>query len=162
MNVTVNRGLAITQGVDLQLQASVTENIQFGLAVGYTDAYFPDATYGPPNGGVPSLVVGAGDKISTIIPWTVAANAQFSHDVSSLWTDSRAYLRIDYRWLDGFPKGDPDVVNYDPVFDSYRDPAYHMLNLRVGIVHERWDISAYVDNATNSDPKLGFTGTEAS
>jgi hypothetical protein len=35
--------------------------------------------------------------------------------------------------------------------------AYPILNLRLGVTHGAWDLSAYVDNATHSDPGLGYS-----
>jgi len=156
---TANQGHAVSRGFDLQLAAIITPDLKIRASVGYTDAYFPDAFYGAPVNGVPTLLNGAGDKLPNVLPWTAAGNAEYSHDISSLWSDSRFYLRVDYRWLSAAPAGNPAVANYDPVGGAHPNPAYDMLNIRLGLTHGGLDVSAYVNNATRSNPVLGFTHT---
>jgi iron complex outermembrane recepter protein len=160
---TGNQGEAISKGFDLQLAAIVTHNLKLGAAVGYTDAYYPNAAYDgtTPTGGHGPLLNGAGQKLYNVVPWTASTNAEYSQDVGSLWSGARAYMRIDYRWLDAAPSCNPLVADYDPVIKCSDgvapNPAYSILNLRLGVTHGGWDLSAYVDNATHSDPRLGYS-----
>jgi outer membrane receptor protein involved in Fe transport len=156
---TGNRGEAISRGFDLQLSALVTSNIKFGAQVGYTDAYYPHTAYGAPAGSFIPLLYQKGDKLGSVIPWTAAANLEYSRSVSGFETNALAYVRFDYRWLDAAPRGNPLVAGYDPVSGPFPDPAYEILNIRLGLRHEGWDISTYVNNATHSDPLLGYSHT---
>jgi iron complex outermembrane recepter protein len=158
---TTNRGKVISQGFDLQFAAVLMQGLKLGGSVGYADAYHPDALFGAPVNGVPPLLVGAGDKVAGAPPWTAAANLEYSRSIDRLWADTRSYLRVDYRWIDAYPKGDPNVAGYDPGVESvpgypetYPNQAYGLLNVRVGVVHEGLDVSAFVKNATNSSPLL--------
>jgi hypothetical protein len=36
----------------------------------------------------------------------------------------------------------------------YQNPQYSILNVRLGVLHEGWDVSLYADNVTRSDPVL--------
>jgi outer membrane receptor protein involved in Fe transport len=101
------------------------------------------------------LLNAAGDKIGAL-PWTFGVNAQYTHDLSALWAQSRGYVRVDLRHFGGFPGGDPRVAGYQPIYDEHRDQAYSLLNFRLGVQRGGWDVSAYVNNVTNSDPTLGF------
>jgi outer membrane receptor protein involved in Fe transport len=153
---TANRGHAISQGLDLQVDAVVAEGLTLHALAGYTNAYYPDAAYGASNNGVAPLLNGAGDKLAQIRPWTVAVNANYSRDISSLWGDSRSYLRLDYRWLSASNSLDPNVAGYDPDTGPQQDQGYNTLNVRLGVTHGGVDLSLYVNNATNADPLLGY------
>jgi iron complex outermembrane receptor protein len=107
--------------------------------------------------GVAPLLNQAGDKLQNVLPWTASLHLDYSRDIGRLWDGARSYFRVDYRWLDAAPKANPNVVNYDPGVGPYPNQAYGVLNLRVGVVHGGVDLSAFVDNATHSDPLLGLT-----
>jgi iron complex outermembrane recepter protein len=154
---TANRGKAISQGFDLQMAAIIAEGLKFNVNVGYTDAYFPYAALGAPRNGVAPLLNAAGDKLSDVLPWTVAANVEYSRDISPLWAGARSYIRVDYRWLSAANPQDPNVAGFDTEVGPHPNQAYGMLNIRVGVLHGGLDLSAYVNNATKSDPVLGYT-----
>ena len=124
--------------------------------VGYTDAYYPDAAFGAPVGGVAPLLNAAGDKLANVLPWTAAANVEYSRDISPVWRGARSYIRVDYRWLSAANAINPDTASYDPETSRYQNQAYGILNLRLGVAHEGLDASIYVNNATKSDPLLGY------
>jgi hypothetical protein len=130
-----------------------------GAELGYTDTYYPNAAYGGPlsNGQLP-LLNGAGDKLTNVIPWTAAVNVQYSLAIGNLWSDATSYVRLDYRWQDAAPWANPMANGYDPAAPAgpTYSPAYSTLNVRVGIKHGRLDISAYVNNATNANPRLNY------
>jgi iron complex outermembrane receptor protein len=151
---TGNAGLAVSQGFDLQLHALLVEGWKVSVLVGYSDAYYPNATYSAPDspGTPPVLEEGAGDKVQGVRPWDAAINSEYSRDIGSLWAGSHGYLRADYRWLAGLPHQDPLAAYYSALQDSHLDQAYGMLNLRAGIKHGPLDISAYVNNANNANP----------
>jgi iron complex outermembrane recepter protein len=151
-----NGGRAVSQGFDLQLAALPMKGVRLSANVGYTDAYYPNASYGPAVSGPAPLLIGAGDKLSEAIPWTVSVQAEYSHEIDTLWSGANGYVRADYRWLDGAPKGDPRVANYDPEIGPYPDQAYDMIDLRLGVTRGGLDLSAFVNNVTNSDPRLSY------
>ena len=154
---TANRGKATSQGFDLQVAAILADGLKAGLNVGYTDAYYPNAAYGAPTGGVTPLLNGAGDKLQYVLPWTAALNSEYSRDISPLWSNSHGYFRIDFRWLSAANELNPATGSYDPETFPYQNQAYGQLNLRLGVVHEGLDASVYVNNATKADPRLGYT-----
>jgi outer membrane receptor protein involved in Fe transport len=158
---TANQGSAISRGFDLQLKAAVTSDLVLGASVGYTDAYYPNASYGGVSspGAQPPLLNAAGDKIPNVLPWTVSANAQYSWQMDRLPLETRPYIRLDYRWVSAatpLPSNNPNVYGYDPELTPFPDPAYGVLNVRLGATHEGMDISFYINNVTNSDPRLGY------
>lgn len=162
-----NRGEAVSKGFDLQIAAALTANLRLGAVVGYTDVYYVNAGYGAPpvdaNGvvdGPPPLLNTAGGKLPNVVPWTAAMNAEYARDIGSLWHDSRTYLRLDYRWTGSVtpdPSSDSNVSGFDPDVSPFPNGSYGVLNVRMGVVHNGWDVSAFVNNATNADPTLGYT-----
>jgi iron complex outermembrane recepter protein len=156
-NFTTNRGKAVSQGFDLQVAAIPVEGLKLGVNVGYTDAYYPDAAVGAPSNGVTPLLNAAGDKLANVLPWTASANAEYSRDISPLWAGSQSYLRVDYRWLSAANALNPNVAGYDSMTGPYQNVAYGVLNLRLGVLHGGLDLSTFVNNAGNADPRLSYT-----
>jgi iron complex outermembrane recepter protein len=154
---TANRGKAVSQGFDFQAAAVLAEGLKVSANVGYDNAYQPNAEYGAPRNGVAPVLVGAGDKLPGVAPWSASLHADYSRDIGRLWDGALAYVRVDYRWLDADPRADPNVAAYDPGLGVYPNQAYGVLNLRIGTLHNGLDISAFVNNVTNSDPRLGLT-----
>lgn len=158
---TANQGKVVSQGFEFQFAAVPMHGLKVSGNVGYDDAYHPNALRGAPtsDGTVP-LLVAAGDKVPGVPPWTASLSTEYSRDISLLWAGAQSYLRVDYRWMDAYPKGDPRIVGYDPglesdaVFNGYPNQAYGILNVRLGVIHGGLDLSAFVNNATNSNPLL--------
>jgi outer membrane receptor protein involved in Fe transport len=153
---TANRGKAVSRGFDLQVASIVTEGLKLSANVGYTDAYYPDAAYGAPTNGALPLLNAAGDKLANVLPWTASVHAEYSRDISPLWSGAQSYVRLDYRWLSAANALDPRDADYDTEIGPYQNQAYGMLNIRLGVIHSGLDLSAYVLNATNSDPRLSY------
>jgi outer membrane receptor protein involved in Fe transport len=153
---TANRGRAISRGFDFQVAAIIAAGLKLGAAVGYTDAYYPNAAFGAPVGGVTPLLNAAGDKLANVLPWTAATNVEYSRDISPLWGNARSYIRVDYRWLSAANAINPATAGYDPETSPHQNQAYGILNLRLGVTHEGLDASVYMNNATRSDPLLGY------
>jgi iron complex outermembrane recepter protein len=158
---TTNRGKAISQGFDFQAEGILAEGLKATANVGYTDVYYPNAEYGAAVGGAPPLLIGAGDKLPNVAPWNASVHLDYSVDIGRIWDEARSYLRVDYRWIDATPRGDPRTVGYDPAVSGAigfaPNSAYGVLNLRVGVLRGGLDLSAFVNNATNADPILGLT-----
>lgn len=155
---TENHGKAVSQGFDFQFSAAITDHLQLGATAGYTHAYYPNAEYGSATvaGGIRPLIIGAGDPLPLIPPWTAAVHAEYTRDISRVWDGAQSYLRVDYRWTDEYPRADPNVASYDPEVGPYPNQAYETLNVRLGVTHRGLDLSAFVNNATNSRPLLGY------
>jgi len=146
---TANLGKEISQGFDLQLTAIVTEQLKVGAYVGYTNIYYPNAAYSVAD----QLLHGAGDKLPYVSPWMASANAEYSLNAPVFAPDMHPYARVDFRWTDAQSNVNPNAYGYDP--GVHPNEAYSTLNLRFGVKNGRWDASAYVDNATNANPRIG-------
>jgi iron complex outermembrane receptor protein len=155
--ITVNRNKAISRGFDLQIAALPFEGMKLLLNVGYTDAYFVNSSYGALTNGVLPLLNGAGDKLAGVVPWSASLHADYSRAIGKLWANAQGYVRADYRWLDAPPKANPATANYDPAIGPYPNAAYGTLNFRAGVKNGGLDVSAFVNNATSANPRLGYS-----
>ena len=151
-----NSGRAISRGFDLQVATIPIEGLKLSFNAAYTNAYYPNASYGAPINGVAPVQIGAGDKVPNVVPWTATATAEYSWNIGQLWEGARAYCRADYRWLDQEPKADPNVVGYDSQTGPSPNQAYSLLNLRLGMLRDGLDLSIIVNNAMRSHPLIGY------
>lgn len=153
---TINRGEATVNGAEMQFAVVPLDGLKLGGNVSYVDAAYDKPAYGVPQNGVPRLIYGK-DKLARVLPWTAALNAEFLWNAGALWSGAQPYIRADYRWQDQAPAGNPLAAGYNPYRDQYRDPAFNELNIRIGVKRDSLDISAFINNATNSSPLLGFS-----
>lgn len=152
---TFNQGKAQSTGFDIEASFSATGQLIFGLAAGYNDAKFKETVFGGPQAAVP--LVSNGDHIPGA-PWTVTANGQY--DFELLGTE--AYVRFDYEFhsqgTDDTPGLNP--ANRSPVLPpldpavAVPAPAVHLLSMRAGTTIGNADISVFVRNLTNENPRL--------
>ncbi len=87
---TANRGKAVSRGFDLQLAALLAQGLKMSFQVGYTDAYYPNGSFGAPSNGVTPVLNAAGDKLANVLPWTAATDLEYSRDLDALWADARS------------------------------------------------------------------------
>jgi outer membrane receptor protein involved in Fe transport len=152
---TTNVGKVVSQGFDLQVAAIPVKGLTLGANVGYDHAYYPDSLYGATlSGGAPPLRVGAGDLLS-LPPWTAAANAEYAWSFRP-WDGAQSYARFDYRWTDAYSAQDTRVAGANVAVLLQPNEAYSLFNLRLGVRRAGLDVSAFVSNATNSEPRLGI------
>jgi len=152
-----NIGKQVSQGFDLQVAAAPLHGLKLSANVGYTNAYFPDTTTGAPVDGVSPVIRAAGEKVAYVAPWTASAHAEYTHGIEPLWDHTQGYVRLDYRWLDRLPQVASGDASYVSQVGPYPSEAYGVLNIRLGIIHGGLDLSAFVNNATGSDPRLDYS-----
>jgi iron complex outermembrane recepter protein len=156
---TANLGKVVSQGFDLQIAAIPVKGLTLGANVGYDHAYYPNALYGVSEtpGTPPPLRNGAGDLLQ-LPPWTAAVNAEYAWNLKG-WADAHPYARVDYRWTDAYPIGDLQVSGANDAVLLRPNEAYSLVNLRFGVRRGGSDVSAFVSNATHSDPRLGVSNS---
>jgi outer membrane receptor protein involved in Fe transport len=147
--ITTNLGKAVSKGADMEFTFAPVDSLLFDLMVNYNDAKFtetirlPDAT---------SNVVTNGWTLGQT-PWTVVASGQYTFAGPRTWT---SYLRadVDYRSVNNGLTAvtDPQSATYDPFLRP--NPATLDVRLRYGIRVSNWDVSLFVNNATNNHPIL--------
>ncbi len=148
---TTNVGEAISEGFDLQAQWQATHNLEFDLAIGYTDGKYSKDAEDPSTPG--SLLAAKGDSLD-IAPWTVTLGAQYNFLVS----DYQAFARADYEFTSQrhrpIPGEDIQTEYYDAGLRP--DPAIHQVSLRAGITLDDWEFNLFMENVLNAHPQLNL------
>jgi iron complex outermembrane receptor protein len=157
-----NLGKAVSKGVDLELDASVTDALTLEVAAGYTSArYTQDARLSPietipvvANGDAivgQSSETGAGQPTA---PVTVAAGLEYHFNIVA----HDSFVRVDYeyhgaaKWASAGQ--DPNTLQYDPA--NYVLPGTSFTSLRAGMQFGQWSLAAFCDNLTNTHAITDF------
>ena len=134
-----NAGEAESKGFEIELAAAPTDGLTLAAGVGFTDAEITDA------GGVAG--VSKGDAIQGVPDWTFTASMQYEFDLSGGW---QGLVR-----LDGNHYGESFSANNEAsaVTQRKRD-AWSALNVKLGVFNEKWDITFFADNLTDTRANL--------
>jgi iron complex outermembrane recepter protein len=161
-----NLGKAVSKGVDLELDASLTDSLLFNLAAGYNSArYTQDSSLSSSSTTGP--IVANGDAIvgqtaesgygQATTPVTVAAGLEYRFNLFT----RESFLRVDYTY-EGRAKWptaaqDPNTLQYDP--NNYVLPGTTFTTLRGGMQFGSVSLSAFCDNLTNSHAITAYNWT---
>lgn len=146
-----NLGSLHSKGFDLQAQYQPVEPLTTGAALGYNKSNYVSNVYpGVIHGtGANSVIVSQGDTIDAP-PWSVTLLSRLTLPVRE--SGARVYFDAHYIFRsrnNGTPAfSDPASLSYDPQLP--RMSAQHILDLRSGVTFGSFDLSLFVNNATNS------------
>ncbi|HET7756927.1 MAG TPA: TonB-dependent receptor [Steroidobacteraceae bacterium] len=160
-----NLGRAVAKGIDLQLDASITDSLTAEVAAGYTSArYVQDSRLSPTE---LTPVVASGDAIISqtsetgggqpTAPLTVAAGLEYRFNVLA----HESFLRLDYeyqgraRWPS--PGQDPNSLQFDA--NNYVLPGTTFTSVRGGMQFGSLSLQAFCDNLANSHAVTDFNWT---
>lgn len=127
---TVNAGAATSKGLELEAQWYPVDGLHLGAAIAYTDATF----------GQNTVAGEEGDKLPKVPEWTTSLSGEYSFTLSN---NLDAFIRADYQYID-------ERIGEEQMLDSY-----DLANIRAGIYKDKWTVSLYVNNVTDSRPELG-------
>jgi hypothetical protein len=105
--------------------------------------------------GVP--VVQKGDVIGLVpnvpVPWVVTLSGNYGVPITGeitgyLWAEDAYHSKNSGPFSNDIPHG----VSYAP--NNVANPATNVLNLRSGLKWNKYDVSLFVDNVSNSHPNL--------
>src|SRR5581483_10759221 len=142
--ITANLGKAVSRGFDAQLSINVMRGLTMNFVVGYTDAYYPDTLYTSPDAnGNRSLIYRAGDPISPYAdkPWSYAISGDYTVNMGEILKDARAYIHTDFHWQSAAQTLTPPPPGADPLYNKYVDPSFGVLNIRLGLKLNGFDLS---------------------
>ncbi|HEY3160373.1 MAG TPA: TonB-dependent receptor, partial [Vicinamibacterales bacterium] len=171
--VIFNVPKARSQGFEVEFDEAPNRHVDFAVSGSFNDSELRSTlTSTAPNGAV-TVVSGIekGRRLPTVPRGQLAAAATFQWDMSpgAIGYVTPTYQHIGSRYTQ---VGDQDLgtlnllsfgantigrpltattFRYDPKL-----PAYDLLNLRVGVRRNRWDISAYVNNVTDERALLAL------
>lgn len=155
-SIVTNTGNGLTQGFELELQASPARGLLFTAGISYVDAHFTsgcDADYfilnsgglrvnfdtrNPPAEALPFCSI-KGKKLPLGSPWIINGSASYDHPLSGDWS---IFANTNFSYED---KKFVQTDNLAEVGDAF------LVNVRLGVRNERFSITAFVKNLTNED-----------
>jgi iron complex outermembrane receptor protein len=156
---------ARSAGAEAEFEVAPNRNFDLALSVSYNDSELR-STVEPVSEGIVE-----GRRLPTVPKFQFAAAATYQWDVGQ---DALGYVTGTYQHVgDRFTQlTDPDLGRLNllsfgantigapltQAFFSYdpKLPAYDLVNLRVGVRREKWDVSVYVNNLTDENARLAF------
>jgi iron complex outermembrane recepter protein len=171
--VVFNVPNARTTGFEVEFEAAPTSNVDFALSATFTDAELRSTLTSTDASGATSIVSGieSGRRLPTVPEFQFVAAATYQWEVRR---GALAYITGSYQHIGSrFTQvGDEDlgtlnllsfapntiggpltaaVFTYDPEL-----PAYDLLNLRVGLRRDWWDVAVFLNNVTDERALLSF------
>lgn len=157
-----NAGNAISDGLDLQVQAILTPELRLDFNAAYVNAYYTENAYIPFDPASPltpaqRLIVGQGDKVGilpqVVAPWNI--NATLNYEVPVNGNDKmHAALTTLYTSQSPGPFITQNLQSPNYYGLATPDPATHLYNGRVGYTMGKLDLTAYCNNIFNNTPAL--------
>jgi outer membrane receptor protein involved in Fe transport len=157
-----NLGAAVAKGIDLELDASITDALFLELAAGYTSARYTQDSRLSPTETTP--VVANGDAIvgqssetgagQPTAPFTLSLGLEYRFNVLA----HESFIRVDseYQGRAKWPGAgqDPGTLQYDPA--NYVLAGRTFTSMRAGMQFGPWSLAAFCDNLTNSHALTDF------
>lgn len=136
-----NAEQATSQGVELAITALPTANLAVNLNIGYLNAEFDEFT---------AFIDGEnrvldGATIPNSPEWTVSADAEYTVAVSS---SLDGFARFEWQYRDNIR---PTTASLIREGFPWEVPSYDVANLRVGVKHESFTLTAYAENVFGED-----------
>jgi iron complex outermembrane receptor protein len=153
--ITGNAGAASASGVELQAEASLSDNLTGGLGYAYTDPKFKknQFDYSFLGCGVNNSICGVRDALGGVniggkqLPNSskhqFTAHATYTRPVNETWD---WYVRSDLAYKSGSPF---DTLNLS------RSKGYALVNARLGIESDEYELSLWAKNLFNKDYVAG-------
>jgi iron complex outermembrane recepter protein len=144
---SANAGAARSQGVELDMEARITEGLTLGLSGGFDDAKFTET--------VPGVLFQSGDRV----PQVPRESAQFEADYHfPIGTTLTGFAHADYRyvgdsWSTNNSNTNPATGRVVPLIR----PAYRIGDLRAGVRCGGTEYAVFMKNVTNEIVNLSDT-----
>ncbi len=171
--VIFNVPKARSQGFEAEFELVPTRNFEFALSTSFNDSTLRSTLTSTDPTGAVSIVSGieSGRRLPTVPRFQSAAAATFQWEVRA---GSMAYITLMHQYIGSrFTQvGDQNLgtlnllsfgkntiggpltartFSYDPEL-----PAYNIENLRVGVRHGQWDVSAFINNLSDERALLSL------
>jgi len=166
---------AVSPGVEVELTATPNRNFDFALSISANDSTLKSTLTSTDASGNVSVVSGIkdGNRLPTVPKFQAIAAATFQGQLSTNWlgyiTPTYQYVGSRYTQVsdqaDGF--GTVNLNSFGPVgiggpftqstftFDPLL-PSYQIVNLRIGILNDKWDIALFGNNLGNERALLAL------
>ena len=151
-NFTGNIGEASSTGLELEITAAVNENLTISAGLGYVDAQFEETVLSPD--GV--VIVEKGDLLADVPELTWILSADYTIPASS----GEYFVLGSLNYVDEtleVPGQPGDDLTGNGIDSGNVRSSYTILDLRAGYISESgWEVSLFVDNATDEEAVYGY------
>jgi len=166
--VIFNVPKAESTGIELEYAAQPTPLFDFAISASFNDSKLKSTLTSTDSDGNVTVVSGieSGNRLPTVPEFQGAAAATYRWEMSRSWagyaTGTYQYVGSRYTQVgdqaEGFGTVDleafaPNTIGGPLTSDTFTFnpllPAYDLINLRVGLLSERWDVALFVNNVTD-------------
>jgi iron complex outermembrane receptor protein len=156
---------ARSAGIEFDIEATPNRNFDFAISTSYNNSKLRSTVE-------PAAITGIveGRRLPTVPEFQLAAAATYQWQAGALVPYvSGSYQHVGSRFtqVQDQDLGALDLLSFEPntigaplTQDTFRYdpklPSYDILNLRVGVRHGNWDVSAYLNNVTDERALLAF------
>lgn len=161
---------ARTMGGEAELSFQVTEALLLAVSTSYTDSEFTETVSSVGAGGAATVVGGIkdGNRLPTVPRFQFNASANYEQEIADdlLGFVTATYQHVGSRYTQAVDQ-DPAAVgtvtripiggqpatsfSFDPKL-----PAYDIVNLRLGVRRDTWEIAGYVNNLFDENARLSL------
>jgi len=142
--VQLNGGEAQINGGEIELDGRVTSALQVRFGLGFEHSYINDPAILSVAG------IFAGSRVLETPAWTATAGVVYTQPLS---TQYDGFVSTDY----SYTGNSISLLNGGSGLIGER-PPFSLVNLRLGVKHERQELSLNFHNLTNAKPNLGDIG----
>ena len=153
-NVISNAEKATSKGLELSLTALPMDNLILNYNVGYLRAQLNKAVIfirdNQCDNVAPSTECNhdlSGSTTPMSPKWTMSADAEYTRDLTATF---EGFARLEWTFRDTVDRTLIEGLRHPDEF-PWKVPAYNFFNLRVGVRHENYSVTAYAENLFDSD-----------
>ncbi len=152
-----NLGQAVAKGADFQLDYALTENFQFNVDAGYTQARYVRSSRITPEEATPVVsdgdaIEGASGQPAPPFTGTIGFQYRFTAYGEQLFFHMDDSYSSRNPWLS--PAEDATTAQYDPT--AFTLSSTNIVDLRTGVFHGPSELDFFVNNLTDSHPVNWF------
>ena len=157
ISYTFNAGSAVSNGFDLALQAIPLEHMRLDMSIAYADAHYTTTVYD----GLGHVLLQNGDKVGFLPyvhpPWDFNTAANYEIPLSR---GEKLHMRLEYQYHSRNPGPFLNQITTSPNYSPQeaQDPSTNLVNARLGLAKDKWDVTLFVNNVFNSHPLLDRYG----
>jgi iron complex outermembrane receptor protein len=171
--VIFNVPKARSQGFEVEFEAAPTRNVDFAISASFNDAELRSTLTSTDASGAVSVVSGIeeGRRLPSVPKFQLATAATYQWQVTpgalAYVTGTYQHTGSRFTQVGDEDLGTLDLLSFGPntigapltastfTYDP-KLPAYDILNLRVGVRRDNWDVSAYINNVTDERALLSL------
>ena len=140
-STTVNSGSARSVGFELEVSAMPLDGLELNASTSMSNAYL--------TGNAATVGAVPGDSVLDVAKWHASSGITYTRPVRAGYD---GYAHADYQYtgpmISGYQFGTP-LLDF-----AYHQPGYSITSFRFGVQHDGWDVALFMENATNSRPRL--------